>query len=171
MKSPAQRVKLLVSDVDGTLTDGRLYYDSNGVDGKAFNVLDGMGIQMLARAGIQVGLLSAKKSAVLEARSGDLDLAFCMAGVSDKVSQLDELLPALGLSYDEIGYIGDDLNDLPCLERSAFPATVADARPEVKRVAAYITRARGGDGAVRELAEVLLRAQGLWTDSLARYEP
>lgn len=170
MESAARKVRLLVCDVDGTLTSGHLSYDSEGADGKAFNVIDGMGIQMLARSGIRVGLLSAKKSEVVRGRAKDLDLAFCLDGISDKLTKLDELLPTLGVTYDEIAYIGDDLNDLPCLGRSAFPATVANARPEVKRVAAYITRARGGDGAVRELAEVLLRAQGLWEDNVARYE-
>jgi len=168
--SPAKQIKLLVSDVDGTLTDGCLGYDSQGSDSKVFNVLDGMGIVMLIRAGIRVGFLSAKESAVLKARARDLDLAFCLDGVSDKKAKLDELLPELGVSYDEMCYIGDDLNDIDCLGLSAFPVTVASARPEVKRISAYITRASGGRGAVRELAELLLRAQGLWSANLERYE-
>ena len=151
------------------LTNGKISLDEQGVDSKQFNVLDGIGIGLLNSAGIQVGLLSGKKSEVVARRAEQLELAFYHHGVMDKRPKLDEVLQSLGLSYDESCYIGDDVIDLPCLVRVAFPVAVADARPEVKRVAAYITRARGGEGAVRETAEVLLRAQKCWGGIVERF--
>ncbi len=167
--SSAKKVRLLVCDVDGVLTDGRIILDGGNADIKAFSVLDGLGLRMLKTVGIKVGLLTGRKSDVVARRATELDLDFCVQGATYKRPRLEEILAREQVSPEEAAYIGDDIIDLPCLKMVGFPVAVADAHPEVKRVAAYLTRQNGGRGAVRETAELLLQAQGHWQEVLERF--
>ena len=166
---PLRAVKLVVCDVDGTLTDGVIGMNVHGEEFKNFSVLDGMGINWLLRAGIGVAFLSARKSAIVEKRAAELGVENCWSGVSEKLSHLEAFLEKNGLDWKEVCFVGDDLNDLPCLSRAGFGVAVANARPELRERARYTTEARGGNGAVREVAELILKAQDHWKSVLERY--
>jgi 3-deoxy-D-manno-octulosonate 8-phosphate phosphatase (KDO 8-P phosphatase) len=168
-KGTAAGVRVVVLDVDGVLTDGAIVLNADGVDTKRFHVLDGTGIHFLRFHGFEVGLLSGRKSPVIEKRARELGVSFFYDGVLDKRPKLLDVLKEKGYRPEELCYVGDDIIDLPCLRLSGFPVAVANARPEVKKVAAYITRCPASQAAVREVAEVLLRAKGRWRDVLERY--
>lgn len=153
------RIQLLVLDVDGILTDGTLYYGEDGEVLKGFHVHDGMGMRLLRSRGIGVAVISAKESKPLVRRLSDLKVDHRL-GREDKIAALEELLSDLGLEEDVVAYAGDDLIDLPVLRRVAVAITVSDARPEVIEAADWVTRARGGRGAVREMADTLLAIRG-----------
>jgi 3-deoxy-D-manno-octulosonate 8-phosphate phosphatase (KDO 8-P phosphatase) len=165
----AARVRLMVLDVDGVLTDGRLYIGAGGELMKAFDVRDGHGIKLLQQAGIEVALLTARSSEIVTARARELGIARVLQGQSDKLAGFDALRAATGQAAEHCGYVGDDWPDLAVLARAGFAATVADAVDEVKAVAHWIAPAPGGRGAVRRLAEFVLRAQGRFDAALARY--
>ncbi len=170
--SPERRaaaLRLLVLDVDGVLTDGRLYFGADGEALKVFDVRDGHGIKLLREAGIEVAILSARRSPVVERRARELGITRVVQGAADKGAGLVELMAALQVGPEQCGYIGDDWPDLAALARAGFAATVADAAPEVRRVAHWISTAPGGRGAVRELAEFILRAQGRFDGLLRRH--
>ncbi len=150
------RVKLLALDVDGILTDGGLYYSESGEVSKKFNVKDGKGIQLLKRSGIEVAIISANDSPATNHRARKLGIENCFIGVEDKLVVLINLCKKLNLSLAEVAYMGDDLNDLPVLNAVGFPLTVADAIAENKAVAKYVTKQSGGQGAVREVCNLLL---------------
>lgn len=156
----AAAVRLLVLDVDGVLTDGRLYFDADGEALKVFDVRDGLGVKLLREAGIEVAILSARRSPIVEGRARELGITRVMQGAADKGAGLVELMQALNMRPEQCGYIGDDWPDLAAMAQAGFAATVADAAAEVRRVAHWISAATGGRGAVRELAEFILRAQG-----------
>ena len=151
-------VKLLALDVDGILTDGGLYYSESGEVSKKFNVKDGKGIQLLRRSGIEVAIISANDSPATNHRARKLGIANCFIGVEDKLTVLVNLCQKLNLSLAQVAYMGDDLNDLPVLDAVGFPLTVADAIPENKAIAKYVTQLSGGQGAVREVCNLLLDA-------------
>jgi 3-deoxy-D-manno-octulosonate 8-phosphate phosphatase (KDO 8-P phosphatase) len=165
----AARVRLLVLDVDGVLTDGRLYFGAHGEALKAFDVRDGHGIKLLQQAGIEVALLTARTSEIVAARARELGLAHVRQGRSDKLAAFRELAAAVGCEPPACGYMGDDWLDLPVLAHAGLAATVADAADEVKAVAHWIAPAPGGRGAVRQLAEFVLRAQGRYDAALAQH--
>ena len=165
----AARVRLLVLDVDGVLTDGRLDYGAEGEDRKRFPVRDGLGIKLLRRGGVSVALLSGRRGAPLEARARELGCDRVVLGVEAKLPALEALARDLQVPLEEVAYMGDDLIDLAPLRRVGLPCAPADAVPEVLALAHHVTRARGGDGAARELAEHLLRARGVWADLVADY--
>lgn len=167
----ARRVKLLVLDVDGVLTDGGLYYGPEGEALKRFEVKDGHGIVLCRDMGLPSAILTARTSKAVEVRARELRIAHVLQGERDKKTGLEKLLALCGLPAAELAYIGDDVNDLPVLSRVGFSAAPADARPEVKEHVHYICENRGGHGAVRELCELLLRAQGLWEGALAIHPP
>ena len=172
MSSPEQRaaaVRLLVLDVDGVLTDGRLYFGADGEALKVFDVRDGHGVKLLREAGIEVAILSARRSPIVERRARELGIAQVIQGAADKGAGFADLMRALQLRPEQCGYIGDDWPDLAALAQAGFAATVADAAPEVRRVAHWISAAPGGRGAVRELAEFILRAQGRLGELLHRH--
>jgi 3-deoxy-D-manno-octulosonate 8-phosphate phosphatase (KDO 8-P phosphatase) len=156
----AARIRMLVLDVDGVLTDGRLYYGAQGEALKAFDVRDGHGIKMLIASGVDVALLSARNSPIVAVRAGELGIRHVLQGQSDKVQGFTELLLDAGLTAADCGYAGDDLPDLPVLRAAGFAATVADACDEVKAVAHWVAPRAGGRAAVRALAEYVLRAKG-----------
>jgi len=164
-------LKLMIFDVDGVMTDGRLYYSAGGEEMKAFNVRDGLGIKMLRRCGVEVALITARKSRALELRAADLGIAHVCQGVEDKRGAHGALLSKLGLASEQSGHMGDDLPDLPLFACCGFAATVPDAPDAVRSRAHYVTRARGGRGAVREVSELVLHAQGSLERAISVYLP
>lgn len=167
----ARKVKLLVLDVDGVLTDGGLYYGPEGEALKRFDVKDGHGIVLCRDTGLPSAILTARSSRAVEVRAGELRIPFVLQGQRDKKAGLEKLLGLCELAPEALAYIGDDVNDLPVLTRVGFAAAPADARPEVKEHVHYVCENRGGHGAVRELCELLLRAQGRWEEALALHPP
>jgi len=169
IRERAARVKLLVLDVDGVLTDGRIIMDHEGKEIKAFDVRDGHGIKLLRGAGIEVAVLTGRSSPVVQCRADDLGIPWVQQGVNDKVKAYQEIARTTGVADDETGFIGDDLVDIPLLKRVGFPIVVADGAPEAKEYALYVTTAPGGRGAVREVCDLLLQAGGKWDAILRRY--
>ena len=157
-------VRLLVLDVDGVLTDGSLTYSSEGQDQKTFSVRDGLGLKLLLEAGVQVGVISGRTSEAVAARCADLGSRseLGVLGSKDKVADLDRLEEMLDLVDLEVAAMGDDLPDLPLLERAVFTACPADAAPEVMAACDLVCGTSGGRGAVREFAELILKVQGKW---------
>ena len=163
-KKKAAVIKAILLDVDGVLTDGT--FRGRGEDeSKRFHSRDGIGLILARKAGLKVGLISGRYSRQVVARAEELKLDFWRLGVSDKTPAYDEALSQFGVNESEIAYMGDDLPDLAAVLRSGISATVADAHDEIRSRADYVTRARGGYGAVREFIDQLLKAKGLW-DSL-----
>lgn len=165
----ARRVRLLVLDVDGVLTDGRLYFTAGGEEIKAFHVRDGHGIKLLAATGVEVAIITARSSAVVERRAAELGIRHLHQGADDKLKVLDRMLGDLGLPAEAAAYMGDDVVDLPAMRRCGLALTVPDAPPIVKRHAHRVTRAAGGAGAVREACEFIMAAQGSLDPQLAGY--
>lgn len=157
LKERALRLKLLLMDVDGVLTDGSLYYTRGGEEVKVFNVHDGLGIKLLQGAGITTGVISGRESRALKNRLEELGVEEVFMGRLEKSSVLSEILTKRGLREEEVGFIGDDLVDIPVLERVGFPVAVRDAPRRVRELAAYVTTKEGGRGAVREVAELILK--------------
>lgn len=155
----ARDIRLLVLDVDGVLTDGRLHISANGEEFKVFHVRDGSGIVALVKAGIEVAILSGRDSAAVQRRADELGIRHVRQGVADKGAALDELLRALGMSAAETACVGDDTPDVPVLSRARLAVAVADAHPAAAAVAHLVTQAKGGHGAVRELCDLLLEAR------------
>lgn len=165
----AQRVKLMIFDVDGVLTDGGLRYGSEGEQIKTFHVLDGHGIKLLQQSGVKAAIISARSSDIVARRAADLGIAHLMQGVHDKRDGFDKLLAQTGLQAQDCGFMGDDVIDLPVMTRVAFAASVPNGHPEVRARAHYVTELAGGRGAVREVCDLLLRAQGNYEAALAPY--
>ena len=152
-------VRLLTLDVDGVLTDGGLYYTDDGVIMRRFNVKDGLGIKRVQAAGIAVALISAGPACGIERRGRDLGIAHVYSGVGDKLAKATMLCGELGYELAEVAHVGDDLTDLPLLAAVGCPLTVADAVPEVREAAVFVTERGGGNGAVREICDLLLAAR------------
>jgi 3-deoxy-D-manno-octulosonate 8-phosphate phosphatase (KDO 8-P phosphatase) len=165
-----RRVKILILDVDGVLTDGRIVIDDAGLESKQFDVRDGHGLKMLMRCGIGVVLLTGRRSRVVEHRAADLGIAEVHQGILNKAEAFAEILKRREMAPEESACVGDDVVDIPLLRRTGFSVAVADAVPEARAIADYVTEHRGGRGAVREVCEVIMRAQNRWTDVAARYE-
>jgi 3-deoxy-D-manno-octulosonate 8-phosphate phosphatase (KDO 8-P phosphatase) len=165
----AARVKVMIFDVDGVLTDGSLTYDANGEATKTFYVLDGLGIQLLQRTGVQTAIISARNSPIVVKRAADLGIDHVFQGLHDKRVAFAALLEKTGVSAEECGYIGDDVIDLPLLTRVGFAVTVPSGHPDVQDRAHYVTANPGGRGAVREVCDLVMRAQGTYEQALAPY--
>jgi 3-deoxy-D-manno-octulosonate 8-phosphate phosphatase (KDO 8-P phosphatase) len=157
----ARRVRLVIFDVDGVLTDGRLNFLPDGTEFKSFSTLDGQGIKMLMENGIQTAIITGRTSAVVENRAANLGIPTLIQGREDKRTALDEVLAHQKLTYDDVAYLGDDLPDLPAIRCVALGVAVANANSFVRQHADAVTRLRGGEGAARELCEFILHAQGL----------
>jgi 3-deoxy-D-manno-octulosonate 8-phosphate phosphatase (KDO 8-P phosphatase) len=155
----ARRVRLLVLDVDGVLTDGRLHITADGEETKVFHVRDGSGIVAVQRAGIQVAIISGRASAAVTRRAAELGIQHVRQGIGDKGAALEQLLHELQLAPELLACVGDDTPDLPMLERASLAIVVADAHASVRPAAHWITTAAGGHGAVREVCDLLLHAQ------------
>ena len=169
VRTKAARVKLLILDVDGVLTDGRIIMDHKGREIKAFDVRDGHGLRLLREAGIEVAMLTGRSSPAVQKRADDLGILWVRQGVHDKVKAYQEIAREVGITDDEACFVGDDLVDIPLLKRVGIPIVVGDGAPEAKRFARYVTRSSGGKGAVREVCDLLLQAQGKWEAVLRRY--
>jgi 3-deoxy-D-manno-octulosonate 8-phosphate phosphatase (KDO 8-P phosphatase) len=154
-----ERIRLVAFDVDGVLTDGRFYLADDGTESKAFNTQDGYGIRQLLEAGIAVAVISGRKSAAVAKRMLDLGVEHVVQGCSDKVAALDEIIAPLGIAAAECAYAGDDLPDLPLLGHVGFAIAVANAVPALHQQCDFSTSAGGGQGAVREICELILSAQ------------
>ena len=167
----ARRIRLLLLDVDGVLTNGKIVVHADGTESKTFDIRDGTGIVLAQKAGVRVGLLSARHSAATTERAQQLRISIVRQGALDKLATYQELLAELELDDHDVAFMGDDLLDLPVLGRVGLAGAPADAVPEVRAVAHWVSQARGGDGAVRELAEVLLKAQDRWDALVAEWTP
>ncbi|EKO27392.1 KdsC family phosphatase [Leptospira interrogans] len=155
-----KKLKLIVIDVDGVLTDGKLYYNEHGEFFKTFDVKDGLGIKLLCKE-LNVAILSGNTSKIIHARAKSLGIKHCMTGIDDKKTSLQSLMNQLGISLEEVAYIGDDINDLPVRSITKLFVCPSDAHPSVKKVADLILKSRGGNGAVREFADYVLSAKGI----------
>ncbi len=156
----ARDLQLLVLDVDGVLTDGRLYYSESGHETKAFHIHDGLGIKLLQRSGVEVAIITGRSSQLLERRARELGIERVIQGREDKLTALEELLEPLQIEWQHIAYMGDDLPDLAAVRRVGLGMTVANANPLLRQHADWISQLPGGAGAVREAAEFILDAQG-----------
>lgn len=170
-KQSLKQIKMLLLDVDGVLTDGRIIYDNNGVESKAFHVRDGHGLKLLQRAGVKVGIITGRESQVVAHRAAELGIDLVYQGVKDKLVPYEEILESHGLSDEQVAYVGDDLVDLPILSRVGLACTVADGVPELKPYVDYISTLAGGAGAVREICDMILHQSGLWSSVTDRYFP
>ena len=172
--SRAARIRLLLMDVDGVLTDGRLFNvpgpDGKMVETKGFDSQDGIALQWLEWHGIHTGVISGRVSAATEERARQVKMRYIYQGHIEKIPILQEIHQASGIPLAEIAYAGDDLTDIVVMRRVGLAIATANAREEVKRAANYVTAAPGGRGAIREVVELLLRAQGRWADILKKYE-
>jgi 3-deoxy-D-manno-octulosonate 8-phosphate phosphatase (KDO 8-P phosphatase) len=160
LKQRASRIQMLVLDVDGVLTDGKLYFDHAGNEIKAFNTRDGMGIKALQRCGIEVAVITGRKSAAVTQRMTQLGVQHVYQGREDKLSTFLDLLEITGLDAHQVCFAGDDWIDIPVLLRVGLAVSVSDAESQVKDKAHWITSRKGGDGAVREICNLILEAQG-----------
>jgi 3-deoxy-D-manno-octulosonate 8-phosphate phosphatase (KDO 8-P phosphatase) len=174
IKKRAARVKLLLMDVDGVLTDGRLINvpapDGSMLETKAFDSQDGIALQWLSWNGIATGVISGRLSPGTTERAKQVRMTYVYQGHIEKIPILEEILAKSGIAPEQTAYAGDDLTDVVVMRRVGLAIATANARPEVQRAAHYVTTASGGQGAIREVAELLLQAQGLWSAILKKYE-
>lgn len=165
----AKKIKLLILDIDGVLSDNRLYYGDNGIEYKSFFTRDGHGMVMLQKSGIDIAIITGRKSPLIDKRIKDLKVKHIYQGVPDKLPHFLELVDKLGLSFDEIAYVGDDILDLPILMRVGLSMAPMDADKEVISRVDYISKFNGGQGCVREACELLLKSQNLWQKHMDFY--
>ena len=165
----AKAIRLAIFDVDGVLTDGRLYFMPDGTEFKSFNTLDGHGIKMLIASGVEVAIISGRKSPLVERRAANLGIKHLIQGREDKLTALAELREIVPVEMHEIAFIGDDLPDLPVIRRAGLGMAVATADTFVREHAHGVTRAAGGAGAAREFCELIMRAQGTLDQAQAAY--
>jgi 3-deoxy-D-manno-octulosonate 8-phosphate phosphatase (KDO 8-P phosphatase) len=167
----ARRIKLLLMDCDGVLTDGRIELLENGDEQKTFHARDGQGIALLHWAGLKTGIISGRTSRAVERRARNLGMAYLRQETKDKIEALDEILAAAGLEVDQCAYIGDDLADIPVMLRVELAVAVGDAVFETQQAAHYVTGLPGGHGAVREVTDLILKAQGHWHELMKGFGP
>ncbi len=165
----ASRIKLLLMDCDGVLTDGRLWLTEDGGEQKTFNTHDGLGLSLLHRAGLRSGIITGRSSQSVTRRAEELGIEFVRQGDADKLAAFNSVLQLADVDENEVAYIGDDLPDIPLMQRSQFAVAVADAVEETRSVAHYVTQAEGGRGAVREVIEIILKSQGRWQELVDGY--
>jgi 3-deoxy-D-manno-octulosonate 8-phosphate phosphatase (KDO 8-P phosphatase) len=170
-KPNLDRIRILVLDVDGVLTDGTITVNGDGTESKSFNALDGHGIRMWKRAELKIAFLSGRASPPTKHRADQLQIDHCLEDCHEKLPALGELLCRLGLSADQVAYVGDDLTDLPPMRNVGFAVAVANAVQEVKENADFVTTRCGGSGAVREAIEYILKNTGRWPELAKRYLP
>jgi 3-deoxy-D-manno-octulosonate 8-phosphate phosphatase (KDO 8-P phosphatase) len=169
VRERAGRIRVVLLDVDGVLTDGRILMGSSGDDGRCFHSRDGLGMRLGQQAGLTFGIISGRRSEVVAGRASELDITEIHQGVLDKIACLEKILARLDVADDAICYIGDDLVDVPVMRRVGFAAAPSDAAPEAREAADYVTASAGGRGAVREVVDVLLRSSGKWKEVTKRF--
>ena len=170
LREKARKIRLLLLDVDGVLTDGRIVYDSRGHDMKFFDVHDGLGVYALRRAGIKTVLITAKGSRAIKPRARDMQIEEVFENISPKTAVLEKILKKYKVKANEVCFAGDDLVDLCLMKKVGLPVAVFNAVPEIKQVADYITIKEGGRGAVREIAELILKSQDKWFQAVKLYD-
>ena len=156
-----KKVRMLLTDVDGVMTDGSVFITSDG-EIKQFDIQDGLGLMLMRRVGFKVGWISARASVITQRRFAELNLDYLIQSKGSKISAAEEIMAQAGLNWEDICFVGDDVVDLCLLKRSGLAVAVANAIPEVKAMAHYVTERRGGHGAVREIATMIMKAQGKW---------
>jgi YrbI family 3-deoxy-D-manno-octulosonate 8-phosphate phosphatase len=164
-----RRVELILSDVDGVLTDGGILFDNQGIEIKKFHIRDGLGIKLWQRAGFKFGVLTARTSHIVKVRAGELGIDIVRQGFENKVQVAQEILKDLQLAPEQCCFIGDDLTDLPLIRYVGLGVAVADAAGEVRAAAAHVTKLPGGHGCVRELVELVLKSKSRWDDLIQKY--
>jgi 3-deoxy-D-manno-octulosonate 8-phosphate phosphatase (KDO 8-P phosphatase) len=169
LNDACRRVELILSDVDGVLTDGGIWYDNQGVELKGFHIRDGLGIKLWQRSGFRFGVLTARTSHIVKLRAGELGIDIVRQGFEDKLPAAQDIIRECRLTPQQVCYIGDDLTDLPVIRFVGLGVAVADAAEEVRSAAAYTTVQPGGRGAVRELVETILKAKSRWDEAVQRY--
>ena len=169
VQARAARIKLFLMDCDGVLTDARIWVLENGEDQKAFHTRDGLGLELLHRAGIQSGVISGRVSSALTRRAERLGMKYVRQGCDDKRQAFAEIIADAGVTKADVAFAGDDLNDVPLMLQSGLAIAVSDAAIETREHAHYITEARGGHGAVREAVELILKSQNKWEEMLRHY--
>lgn len=169
IKQRIENIRLLLLDVDGVMTDGGIAYDNNGIETKCFHVRDGHGLKLLQRAGIEVGIITGRESAIVEHRAAELGIMRVFQGAKNKLDPYEQILADTGYADHQVAYVGDDLVDLPILRRVGFAVAVADAINELHPWVDYITRTPGGRGAVREVCDLILKQSGKWEQVTERY--
>ena len=169
IQARAARIKLFLMDCDGVLTDARIWVLENGEDQKSFSTRDGLGLELLHRAGIRSGVISGRVSSALTRRAEKLGMSYVRQGCEDKKQAFAEIVADAGLANADVAFAGDDLNDIPLMRQSGLAIAVADAALETRQHAHYITEAPGGHGAVREAIELILKAQNKWDEMLRHY--
>lgn len=162
-------IKLLLMDCDGVLTDGRFTLLENGDEQKSFHARDGHGIVMLHRAGLRSGIISGRTSSAVTKRGIELGMSFVRQGTWNKIDDFEKVISEAGIGVAEAAFVGDDVTDIPLMRRAGFAAAVADAGAETRAAAHYVTELPGGFGAVREVIELILKAQGRWAELMRRY--
>lgn len=165
----AGKVKLLALDVDGILSNGHIVYDANGTETKCFNVKDGMGVKSLQLANVKTAIITGRSSAMVEKRAKEMGIDYVVQGRDDKLSALKELLAELPIELEDCAYMGDDLPDIKALQSVGFSATVANAHPEVLNRVMMVTTRSGGEGAVREVCDLILKGHGKYDEYLSQY--
>jgi 3-deoxy-D-manno-octulosonate 8-phosphate phosphatase (KDO 8-P phosphatase) len=174
LRSRASKIKLLLMDVDGVMTNGKLYHlpdaEGNMIETKGFDSQDGIALQWMQWKGLRTGVISGRESPGTAERARQLKMNYVYQGHIEKVPILEQIMADAQLTPEEVAYMGDDLTDLVVMRRVGFAIAVANARPEVKREAHYVTEASGGSGAVREVVEFILDARGFWPEILEKYE-
>jgi len=170
VESRAAKIRMIVLDVDGVMTDGRSYVNSDGVEFKAFDIRDGFGIVMARRAGLEFGIITGLMSPIVERRAEQLRIDEVHEGFIDKDLVLKEIISRNNMDASEVAYMGDDLFDIPALKLAGLSAAPADARPEVIKEADWVSSSDGGRGAVRELIEMIMKAKGIWDDNYRKYD-
>jgi 3-deoxy-D-manno-octulosonate 8-phosphate phosphatase (KDO 8-P phosphatase) len=166
----ARRIKVLLMDCDGVLTDGLLWLNEDYDEQKTFHARDGQGISLIHRAGLKTGIITGRKSSAVDRRAQDLKMAYVHQYAKDKVKALDEIIAGAGVSLSECAYVGDDLADIPPMRRVGLAVAVADAVAETKQAAHYVTEMKGGRGAVREVCELILKSQDRWKELMKLFE-
>jgi len=169
VRKKAAKIRLLLLDVDGVLTDGAIIIDSRGVETKRFDVRDGLGVALLIRSGITVGFITGRSSEIVRRRAKELGVRIVYQGVQDKADVYNEIKRKTGFTDGQIAFVGDDLVDLPIMRQVGLAVAVQDSWPGLKPKVDYVTRAKGGRGAVREVSELLLKAQNSWQQLARRY--
>ncbi len=170
LETRCQAVELILSDVDGVLTDGGVIFDNQGIEIKKFHIRDGLGIKLWQRAGYKFGIVTARNSHIVKVRAAELGIDIIRQGFEDKLPTIREIMSQLRISPDQVCFIGDDLTDLAAINLVGLGVAVADASAEVCAAADYVTRLGGGKGAVRETIELILKAKNRWVDLIRKYQ-
>lgn len=169
LQSRLEKIKLFIADIDGVLTDGRIIFGNYGDELKFFDVHDGLGLVMLRRAGLKTIIITSKKSRINVKRAKEIQVVKLYQGAKDKLKVFEKVLKVFRVEPQEVCFIGDDLIDIPVLKRVGFSVAVQNAMQEVKGIVHYVTQKNGGRGAVREVTDMILRAQGRWAEITAPY--